>query len=179
MSWRSRYTYLRMRTVPYTLIGVITIAACGPDRPADSVKKSPAAAREQGPGERANEPVGEPAVQPTPGTEQPAEPTDDYPFENFNLPDSGEVDSPIVRYPLRIENGMNRHIVVAATAGGATVVLDSNDPGARIRVDLEAPDGQLVLNWNTTDGGTSGVIPIRVLADSVQTVRIEARSEPR
>jgi hypothetical protein len=168
-----------MRTVQFTLIGVITIAACGPDRPADSVKEGPAAARGQSPGERANEPVGEPAVKLTPGTEQPVDPTDEYPFENFNLPYDSEADSPIVRYPLRIENGIARLIVVAATAGGSPVVLDSIEPAASIRVDLEAPDGQLVLNWNTTDGSTSGAIPIMVLADSVQTVRIERRSPPR
>ena len=156
-----RSTYSRGGIPLLALIGGLAIAACGPDRPADSVEERSAAAPTRG------------------SVESPVEPTGVYPFENFNLPDDGESGLPIVRYRLRIQNGTTRRIVVAATAGTTPVALDSLDPGDDIRVDLDAPADGLALNWNTIDGNTSGVRPIQVLADSVQTVRIEARSEPR
>ncbi len=170
-----RSTYSRRGKPLLALVGVVAIAACGPDRPADSAEGRAAAAPARGSAESARETV----VQLTPRSEQPVEPGGEHPFENFDLPDDGESVSPIVRYRMRIENGTARRIVVAATAGAAPVVLDSLDPDADFRVDLEAPADGLVLNWNTIDGNTSGVRPIRVLTDSVQVVRIELRSEPR
>ena len=169
-----RSTYSRRGKPLLALVGVVAIAACGPDRPADSAEGRPAAAPARGSAESARETV----VQLTPRSEQPVEPGGEYPFENFDLPDDGESVLPIVRYRLRIENGTARRIVVAATAGAAPVVLDSLDPGDDIRVDLEAPADGLALNWDTIDGSTSGVRPIRVLADSVQVVRIEPRPGP-
>ena len=170
-----RCTYSRRGNSLLALVGVVAIVACGPDRPADSAEGGPAAAQARGSAESARETV----VQLTPRSEQPVEPGGEYPFENFDLPDNGESSLPIVRYRLRIENGTGRHIVVAATAGAAPVVLDSLDPDDDLRVDLEAPADGLVLKWHAIDGNASGERPIRVLADSVQVVRIELRSEPR
>lgn len=169
-----RSTYSNRRKLLPALVGVLAIAACGPDRPADSVEGGSAAAPTRGSAESAGERI----VQLTPGSEQSVEPGGEHPFENFDLPDNGESGLPIVRYRLRIENGTTRRIVVMATAGAAPVVLDSLDPDDDIRVDLEAPADGLVLNWNTIDGDASGLRPIRVLADSVQVVRIEPRPGP-
>ena len=171
----------RLRTMPIALAGTLAIMACGPERPADSVQRSPPAARA---GESAESAAGaetgrESVVQLTPGSQQPVEPAGEYPFDNFNLPDDGEAARPIVRYPLRIENGTNHSIVVAATAGASPVVLDSLDPGDSFRIDLEAPADRLELTWRATDGSASGAWPIRGLADSVLVVRIEMGSGPR
>ena len=78
-----RSTYSRGGIPLLALIGGLAIAACGPDRPADSVEKSSAAAPTRGSVESPVEPV----VQMTPGSDQPVEPTGEYPFENFDLPD--------------------------------------------------------------------------------------------
>jgi hypothetical protein len=166
-----RSTYSRRGKPLLALVGVVAIAACGPDRPADSAEGRSAAAPTRGSVESPREP----GAQLTPGSEQPVEPGGEYPFENFDLPDDDESSLPIVRHRLRIENGTGRRIVVAATAGAAPVVLDSLDPGDDIRVDLEAPADGLALNWNAIDGNSSGVRPIRVRADSVQVVRIGPR----
>jgi hypothetical protein len=175
------HKYLRLLTVPIALAGTLAIMACGPERPADSVQGSPPAALA---GESAESAASagtarEPVVQLNPARQQPAEPTGGYPFDNFNLPDEGESALPIVRYPLRIENGTVQIIVVAATAGASPVVLGTLDAGDHVRIDLEAPAGRLELTWESTDGSASGIRPIRVLADSVQVVRLEAGSGPR
>jgi len=157
------------------LASLLMISACGQDRPADSSETGPAAAQAQSVIDTARKP----AARLMPGTEKTVEPTGEYPFEDFDIPDDEAVGMPIVRYPLRIENGTIWRIVVAATAGAGSVILDSLDPGADIRIDLEAPADGLVLSWKTTVGNTSGLRPVRVVADSVQLVRIEALSEPR
>ena len=160
MSWRS--TCPGSRSVSMVLVSILAFVACGPERPADSVQGSPPAS----------------AVRPNPGSQQPVEPVGEYPFENFNLPDDGEADRPVVRHELRIENRLKHVIVVAATAGAAPVVLESLDPGEFVRLDVEAPADRLVLQWQTTDGSASGTRLVEALADSVQVVRIEVVPGP-
>jgi hypothetical protein len=167
--------------VRIALIGTLATMACGPERPADSVQETPPAARERESAERAAsaETAREPVVQLNPGRRQPVGPTGGDPFANFDLPDGGEAELPIVRHALRIENGLTNQIIVAATAGAAPVVLDSLDPGDSVRLDLEAPADRLELQWRTIDGIISGSRPIELLADSIQVVRIEAESASR
>lgn len=176
-----RHRYVNLLSAPIALGGTLTIMACGPERPADSVQGSPPAARAGESAESATSAgtARDPVVQLNPGSRQPVEPTGGYPFDNFNLPDDGEIELPIVRYPLRIENGTTQILVVTATAGAHPVVLDTLEPGDYVRIDLEAPDDRLELSWESTDGSASGTWPIRGLADSVRVVRIEAGSGPR
>jgi hypothetical protein len=140
------------------LVSILAVVACEPDRPADTVPES--------------------AVQPDPVSRQPPQPVGGDPFENFNIPAVGEQDWPLVRHELRIENGLAHVIVVAATAGAAPVVLDSLDPGAFVRLDVEAPADRLELQWHTIDGSASGTRLVEAMADSVQVVRFEVVSEP-
>lgn len=178
MSWRS--TCPGPRSVSVVLVSILAFVACGPERPADTVQGSPPASRA---GESVESATGADtapasAVRLKPGSQQPVEPVGEYPFENFNLPDDGEADRPVVRHELRIENRLTHVIVVAATAGAAPVVLDSLDPGEVVRLDVEAPADRLVLQWQTTDGSASGTRLVEALADSVQVVRIEVVPGP-
>jgi len=175
------HEYLGPLTARIAVVGTLAIMACGPERPADSVQRSPPAARAGESAESADgaETDSEPVVQLNPGIRQPVEPTGEDPFASFDLPDDGEAGLPIVRHALRIENGLMKQIIVAATAGAAPVVLDSLDPGDSVRLDLEAPADRLELQWRTIDGNISGSRPIEVLADSIQVVRIEAESSSR
>jgi hypothetical protein len=147
------------------LVGLLAIAACGAESRTESAA-SPDSAREA-------------VERGVPERRQPVESTVENPFENFDLPDDGEADRPIVRHELRIENGLTVRLVVAATAGAAPVVLDSLDPGESVRLDLEAPADMLQLQWHTIDGNISGFRPIVELADSIQVVRIDAESSDR
>ena len=170
-----------MPTTPAALVVALAIAACGPDRPAESVQREPAVTRTGDSQDSAAtaELSGRPVEQLSPGSRQPADPPSESPFANFELPDDDEPAQPIIRYRLLIQNRMTQPIVVTATAGALPVMLDSIDSGASIRVDLEAPVSGLDLIWMAADGRTSGKRRIRVQADSVQIVRFDAESGPR
>jgi len=178
VSWVRRHPARCAASV--ALVVALTIAACGPERPADTVQGGPPASRAGGSVESATsaDTVQESAGQLNRGSQQPVEPAEGYPFENFNLPEDGEAEQPIVRHELRIENRLAHVIVVAATAGAAPVILDSLDPGELVRLDVEAPADRLELQWHTIDGTSSGTRQVGALADSVQVVRIEAVPGP-
>jgi hypothetical protein len=151
----------KMPTTSAALVVALAIAACGPDRPAESVQREPAVTQTGDALDSAAtaESSGRSVEQLRPGSRQPVEPPSESPFANFELPEDDEAAQPIIRYRLLIQNRMTQLIVVTATAGALPVMLDSIVSGASIRVDLEAPaSGQ---------------------ADSVQIVRIEAESGPQ
>lgn len=99
--------------------------------------------------------------------------TDENPFARFGLPGFDEPPVSMIRYPLRIENRSPAAMVVSATAGASTVVLDTIDPGEALRADLEAPSTGVVLGWSAIDGTGSGERTIEASSDSVQVVPID------
>jgi hypothetical protein len=108
---------------------------------------------------------------------------DDRPFRNFALPPDAAQGAGAARHPVLIDNQGSATVVVRASAGAAPVVLDTLAPTEKYRVDLEAPNGTVTIQWRSLDGSSSGsaaVSPVGVTqADSVRIVRIEAevRSE--
>lgn len=162
----------RAGLVPLMLIAAFTTVSCKPDPAEDSRENRPgttplssvtdAAGRLQQESEPSSAGIGEPVMV-----------TGETPFAELGLPEFDEAPVSMIRLPLRVENRTPEAIVITATAGAATVVVDTIDPGEALRADLEAPSTGVVLGWSTIDGTGSGERSIEADADSVQIVSID------
>ncbi len=99
------------------------------------------------------------------------------PFRNFSLPGEPRSAAERIRYPVRIESAIALPVVVHATAGGDSVLLDTLPASGALRLDLEAPPAGLRLVWRTTDGRWSGELPVPAVADTVQLLRLRSQEE--
>ncbi len=161
-----------------TLIAVFVAGGCQPASTADSDAEGLAAPPSWSPADKVWQPPRANEQAPA-GISESVALDNDNPFAALGLPEFDEPTTSMIRFPLRVQNAAPNAIVVTATAGAASVVLDTIDSGSELRIDLKAPSEGVVVKWRAIDGTGSGDLPIAAVADSVQIVRIGEPREPR
>jgi hypothetical protein len=104
------------------------------------------------------------------------------PFRNFALPPDPAQGAARSRHAVHIENSGPVTVVVRASAGAAPVVLDTLSSGDAYRVDLDAPEGALRIEWISLDGTVRGSTAVPsssgTTTDTVMVVHVGAEVWP-